>query len=446
VLATVYGDVHDIGKSLVNTILSNNGYTVYDLGKQVPVNTIIDKAVEVGADAIGLSALLVSTSKQMPLCVQELDKRGHHFPVLIGGAAINRRFGRRAMFVDGERPYDAGVFYCKDAFEGLETMDRLQGAAEPEARAALVAKLVDEARRDVFLRTQVGKDVAAGTDDGARSAVSATVPVPAAPFLGTRVLRDIPLDEVFALLDLDELYRLQWGGRGSGDAFRKAVREEFEPTLARLTKDAKQKGWLKPQAVYGFFPTQADGNDLVVYDPAAYASDAGTLREIARFHFPRQEGRERLCIADYFKSAESGEVDVVGFQVVTVGDEATKLFDALQARGDYAEAFYVHGLAVETAEAVASWMHRRQQRELGIPETRGKRYSWGYGACPDLEDHAQLFKILPAESALGMSLTSACQLVPEQSTAAIVVHHPEAKYYAVRGAGEASVEAAGAAR
>jgi len=442
VLATVYGDVHDIGKSLVNTILSNNGYTVFDLGKQVPVNTIIEKAVEVGADAIGLSALLVSTSKQMPLCVQELDRRGLSFPVLIGGAAINRRFGRRALFVDGERPYDPGVFYCKDAFEGLETMDRLQ---DPESRAGFTAKLVDDARRDVFLNTTVGKDVAAGTSDAARSGVSATVPVPVPPFYGTRVLRDIPLDEVFALLDLDELYRLQWGGRGSGPQYETAVREEFEPALARLTAEAKREGWLRPQAVYGYFPVQSQGNELVVYDPAAFDSDGASLREIARFTFPRQVGRERLCLADYFRSADSGETDVAAFQVVTVGDEATRRFERLQAAGEYTEAFYAHGLAVEAAEAVASWMHERVRRELGIPQERGKRYSWGYGACPDLEDHGQLFRILPAAAALGMELTSAYQLIPEQSTAAIVVHHPEAKYYAVRGAAEEPAAAAAAA-
>jgi len=442
VLATVYGDVHDIGKSLVNTILSNNGYTVFDLGKQVPVNTIIEKAVEVGADAIGLSALLVSTSKQMPLCVQELDRRGLSFPVLIGGAAINRRFGRRALFVDGERPYDPGVFYCKDAFEGLETMDRLQ---DPESRAGFTAKLVDDARRDVFLNTTVGKDVAAGTSDAARSGVSATVPVPVPPFYGTRVLRDIPLDEVFALLDLDELYRLQWGGRGSGPQYETAVREEFEPALARLTAEAKREGWLRPQAVYGYFPVQSQGNELVVYDPAAFDSDGASLREIARFTFPRQVGRERLCLADYFRSADSGETDVAAFQVVTVGDEATRRFERLQAAGEYTEAFYAHGLAVEAAEAVASWMHERVRRELGIAQERGKRYSWGYGACPDLEDHGQLFRILPAAAALGMELTSAYQLIPEQSTAAIVVHHPEAKYYAVRGAAEEPAAAAAAA-
>ncbi|MEX2325735.1 MAG: B12-binding domain-containing protein, partial [Gemmatimonadaceae bacterium] len=296
VLATVYGDVHDIGKSLVNTILSNNGYTVFDLGKQVPVNTILEKAEEVGADAIGLSALLVSTSKQMPLCVKELDKRGMTIPVLIGGAAINRRFGRRALFVDGERPFDAGVFYCKDAFEGLETMDVLQ---DGNKRAQFIAKNLDDAKNDVFLRTTVGKDIAVGDAAGARSDVTSGNPVPRPPFWGTRVLRDIPLDEVFELLDLDELYRLQWGARGSGEQYKATVKNEFEPTLARLKADAAARKWLEPRAVYGYFPVQSVGNDIIVYDPAAYQSDGGSLREIARFHFPRMVGRERLSLADY---------------------------------------------------------------------------------------------------------------------------------------------------
>ncbi len=435
VLATVYGDVHDIGKSLVNTILSNNGYTVFDLGKQVPVNTIIEKAREVGADAIGLSALLVSTSKQMPLCVQELDKRGIQIPVLIGGAAINRRFGRRAMYVEPDRPYASGVFYCKDAFEGLEMMDALQGGEARRAEA--IAKLLDEARKDAFLHGNVGKDVRSGSSGGERSDVSHDHAVPVAPFFGTRVLDDIPLNEIFDLLDKDELFRLQWGGRGSGEEYDRTVREVFEPTLARLKEEARVGGWVTPRAVYGYFPAQSRGNDLVVYDPAAYVRD-GSLGEISRFHFPRQEGRERLCIADYFRGVASGDVDVVAFQIVTVGDAATRRFDELQAAGEYSEAFYAHGLAVESAEAVAEWMHRRVRRELGIPGGRGKRYSWGYGACPDLEDHAQLFTLLPAEASLGMQLTSAYQLTPEQSTAAILVHHPQAKYYAVRTAAEVS--------
>jgi 5-methyltetrahydrofolate--homocysteine methyltransferase len=429
VLATVYGDVHDIGKSLVNTILSNNGYTVYDLGKQVPVNTIIEKAVEVGADAIGLSALLVSTSKQMPLCVQELDRRGLAIPVLIGGAAINRRFGRRALFVDGERPYDAGVFYCKDAFEGLDTMEVLQA---PDKRPAFIRARLDDARSDRFLSANVGKDVASGLAAGERSDVPSDHAVPAVPFFGTRTLADIPLDEVFALLDLDELYRLQWGGRGSGPEFDAMAQNEFAPTLARLQESARRDGWLRPSAAYGLFPAQSLGNELLVYDPDSFAAD-GATREIARFHFPRQEGRDRLCIADYFRSTTSSDVDVVAFQIVTVGGAASERFQELQSASEYTEAFYVHGLAAETAEAVAEWMHRKLRHDLGIPPGRGKRYSWGYGACPDLEDHAQLFALLPAARELGLEFTSAFQLIPEQSTAAIIVHHPAAKYYAVRG-------------
>jgi len=430
VLATVYGDVHDIGKSLVNTILSNNGYTVFDLGKQVPVNTILDKAIEVGADAIGLSALLVSTSKQMPLCVQELDKRGMQIPVLIGGAAINRRFGRRALFVQGERAYDSGVFYCKDAFEGLETMDVLQ---DPKKRGLFVVKNLDDARNDVFLRTTVGKDIAVGDAGGERSDVAANNPLPSPPFWGTRVIRDVPIDEVFDLLDLDELYRLQWGARGSGDQYKSTIKNEFEPALERLKKDAKKNGWINPQVVYGYFPAQSQGNDVIIYDPAAYSSDGGSLREIARFHFPRMVGRERLCLADYIRNVDSGDVDVLPLQIVTVGKEATKRFDELQGRNEYTEAFYSHGLSVESAEAVAEWAHRRIRKELGVPS--GKRYSWGYGACPDLDDHATVFKLLPAKEALGMDLTESFQLLPEQSTAAVIIHHPEARYYAVRGTG-----------
>jgi 5-methyltetrahydrofolate--homocysteine methyltransferase len=336
------------------------------------------------------------------------------------------------MFVDGERPYAPGVFYCKDAFEGLDTVEALMDLPN---REALVRKLVDEARRDVFLHTAVGKEDRGGTTDTGRSAVSATHIVPAPPAWGVRVLRDIPLNEVLDLLDLDELFRLQWGGRGSGEAYETSVRDVFQPTLARLREDATRNGWLRPQAVYGYFPVQSDGNSVIVYDPAAVDSDGGSRREIARFTFPRQEGRDRLCLADYFRAVDSGDVDVLPLQVVSVGDAATKRFDELQAAAEYAEAYFVHGMAVEAAEAVAEWLHRRIRAELGIPAGRGKRYSWGYGACPELDDHAVVFRLLPAEDTLGMILTSAFQLVPEQSTAAMIVHHPEAKYYSIRGEG-----------
>jgi 5-methyltetrahydrofolate--homocysteine methyltransferase len=360
-------------------------------------------------------------------------------PVLIGGAAINRRFGRRALFVEEEREYDAGVFYCKDAFEGLETMDKLQ---DFDIREDFIAKNLEAARADIFLKTQVGKDISSGDEGGQRSDVASNNPVPTPPFWGTRVLRDIPIDEVYDLLDLDELYRLQWGARGSGEQYHKTVKEEFEPALARLKEDAKQNGWIKPQAVYGYFPARSAGNDVIIYDPAAYSSDGGSLREIARFHFPRMVGRERLCLADYVRSVESDQVDVIPLQIVTVGQQATEHFEKLQGAHEYTEAFYSHGLSVESAEAVAEWMHRRIKRELGIEgahkfegekTTGGKRYSWGYGACPDLDDHAVVFKLLPAKEALGMDYTESFQLLPEQSTAAIIIHHPEARYFAVRG-------------
>jgi len=431
VLATVYGDVHDIGKSLVSTILSNNGYTVFDLGKQVPVSTLIDRAIEVGADAIGLSALLVSTSKQMTLCVQELARREVNIPVLIGGAAINRRFGRRAMLLDGERPYGAGVFYCKDAFEGLDTVEALQDSSR---REDLLRQAMEEATTDEFLHAAMG--TSAPVDPHVRSNVRRDAPIPRPAFFGVRVEHHIPLDEVLALVDRKELFRLQWGARGSGGQWDAAV-AEFEPVLARLTADAFADGWLQPASAYGIFPAQSSGTELVVYDPAAFESD-GSLREVGRFGFPRQDREPRLCLADYFRSQDGsgggvqGHVDVVALQVVTVGEAATRQFEKLQAAGLYTEAYYSHGLAVQAAEAAAEWMHRKIRAALGIPAGQGKRYSWGYPACPDLAYHATLFKLLPAETALGLSLTAAFQLVPEQSTAAIIVHHPDAKYFIVR--------------
>ena len=435
VLATVYGDVHDIGKSLVNTILSNNGYTVFDLGKQVPVNTIIEKALEVGADAIGLSALLVSTSKQMPLCVQELDKRGIQIPVLIGGAAINRRFGRRALFVEPERAYESGVFYCKDAFEGLETMDALQDEAR---RSDTIEKLLSDARNDAFLHGNVGKDVRSGIEGGERSDVSHDHADSRGAVLGHEGARGHSARRSVRPARHGRAVPSPVGRARLGPRVRRdregAVRADAR--ASRSGKRAREAGCSRRRCT-AISPRRVVGNDVIVYEPEAYVKD-GTLVEKTRFHFPRQEGRERLCIADYFRSATSGDVDVVAFQIVTVGDEATRRFETLQAAGEYSEAFYAHGLAVESAEAVAEWLHRRIRRELGIPGGRGKRYSWGYGACPDLEDHAQLFKLLPAEEALGMELTSAYQLIPEQSTAAIIVHHPQSKYYAVRTAAEAA--------
>ena len=425
VLATVYGDVHDIGKNLVKTILSNNGYTVIDLGKQVPVETIVQAAQEHNADAIGLSALLVSTSKQMPAVVNELHRRGLHYPVLIGGAAINRRFGRRILLTEDGRFYDAGVFYCKDAFEALNIMDALQ---DHTRRDSLIRQVVLEAEQEL------GREKPTASQKKPSASRTRRVPpapdIPTAPFWGPKVVEAIPLEAVFPLLAKRELFRLSWGAKNARGEAWEQLQAEFEARLAQMQRQALREGWFHPKATYGYWPCQAEGDRLLVYDPASVK--AGKPVVLETFEFPRQRSQEGLCLADYFASVDSGVMDVVAFQVVTVGREATERFDALQEAGEYTEAYFFHGLAVQTAEATAEFIHRHIRRELGLEEGRGKRYSWGYPAIPDLADHVKVFRLLPAESALGMRLTAAYQLVPEQSTAAIVVHHPAAKYFAVR--------------
>ena len=428
VLATVYGDVHDIGKNLVKTILSNNGYNVVDLGKQVPADTIINRAIEENADAIGLSALLVSTSKQMPLIVNELQRRGLKFPVLVGGAAINQRFGRRILQTEDGTFYEPGVFYCKDAFEGLSTMDAL---ADPGSRAAIRERIVIEARGEL---ERASTETKTKTGPQVKTVEPATV-IPTPPTFGVRVVEDMPLEIVFQHLALNELFRLSWGAKNAHGTEWEKIKTDYENRLSLMRKQAIAEKWLRPRGVYGYWPAQSDGNDLIIYDVASV--ERGNPITLSRFTFPRQSSGEYLCLADYFASVDSGRMDVVAFQIVTVGKEASERFDRLQAAADYSEAYFSHGLAVQTAEAAAEYLHRHIRRELGLSEDQGKRYSWGYPAIPDLEDHRKVFDLLPAEDALGMSLTSACQLVPEQSTAAIILHHPGAKYYSL---GETRVE------
>ncbi|HOV07046.1 MAG TPA: vitamin B12 dependent-methionine synthase activation domain-containing protein, partial [Anaerolineaceae bacterium] len=421
VLATVYGDVHDIGKNLVKTILSNNGYTVVDLGKQVPAETIISRAVEESADAIGLSALLVSTSKQMPLIVNELQRRGLKFPVLVGGAAINQRFGRRILKTENGEFYAPGVFYCKDAFEGLSTMEAL---GDEEKSAALREKT----QREALFEFSQEISVSAKYDGAEVKTVPPAARIPTPPSWGVHVVKNMPLEIIFEHLALNELFRLSWGAKNTHGQEWETLRAEYEARLEKMKKEALLEGWLKPQGVYGYWPAQSDGNELILYDPASLT---GTLREILRFNFPRQPGGKFLCLADYFATKDSGQIDVVALQVVTVGESATKRFERLQAANDYTEAYFTHGLAVQTAEATADYLHRHIRRELGLPEGQGKRYSWGYPAIPDLHDHQKVFDLLPARQELGMDLTTAWQLVPEQSTAAIILHHPEASYFTI---------------
>ncbi len=421
VLATVFGDVHDIGKNLVNTILSNNGYTVYDLGKQVPMSTILDKAVEVNADAIGLSALLVSTSKQMPVCVKEQDARGLAFPIVIGGAAINRDFGRRITFLDEERMYEPGVYYAKDAFEGLEIVDRLVGPGTQ--REAFRRETLAQAR--VTRERDRSAHGAVASDGRTARETLAAADVPAAPFLGPRIVDDVDVRTLWPCFDLRSLYRLSWGGANAkGEAWERIVREEFAPRLDAYQRRAEAGELLLPRAVYGYFPVAGFGDDVIVFAP-----DDRT-REIARFRFTRQVGGEHLCLADYLREPVDGAAsDVIALQVVTVGGVAGPAVDEAQARGDYSESYFLHGFAVQAAEALAESLHRRIRGELGLGPERGKRYSWGYGACPDLSQHQDVWRLLDAERAIGTSLTEAFQIVPEQSTAAIVVHHPQATYF-----------------
>ncbi len=421
VLATVYGDVHDIGKNLVKTILSNNGYTVVDLGKQVPVETIITRAVEEQADAIGLSALLVNTSKQMPLVVNELDRRKLAFPVLIGGAAINPRFAKRILLTEQGHYYDPGVYYCKDAFEGLAAMDALMA---PESREAFAENARNAA--DFELGRELATRQPRSRNHG-RAGTAQLEELPKPPQWGPQVIKDIPLSKVSDHLALNELFRLSWGARNThGDAWD-ALQVEFSARLEQMLKTAEDEGWLNPQGVYGYWPCQSEGDSLLVYDPDTI--DDADPKLLQRFDFPRQEGEQALCLADYFTPKSSGKMDVVALQVVTVGREATERFESLEAAGEYSEAYYLHGLAVQMAEATADYLHTFIRHELNLSPDRGKRYSWGYPAIPQLEDHQKVFELLPAGSALGMHLTSAFQLVPEQSTAAIIVHHPEARYF-----------------
>ena len=309
------------------------------------------------------------------------------------------------------------MFYCSDAFEGLSVMDRL---VDDDKRPALMEELFDKAAKEIERKPRPKKAPRAGV-----SKVSPAPSIPEVPGWGPRVVGEMPLEMVFQHLYINELFRLSWGGKNTRGEEWEKLEAEYQARLETMKREALQTGWLKPQGIYGYWPANSDGDDLVIFDP----DGPDKRKEIARMTFPRQEASENLCLADYFLPADSGKLDVVAFQVVTVGQEATERFDALQAEGDYSEGYFVHGLAVQTAEASAEYLHRHIRREMGLEEGQGKRYSWGYPAIPELEDHQTVFKLLPAEAELGMSLTPAYQLVPEQSTAAIVLHHPAAKYF-----------------
>lgn len=400
VLGTVYGDVHDIGKNLVRTIFENNGYEVHDLGKQVPLQKFLEKIEEVKPDAVGLSALLVSTSKQMGLFVDHARRSGMTLPVLCGGAAINSAFVNRIAKTGGI--YEGGVFYCNTMFEGLKTMDELVGSG----RARFLSHWRE--RLEVW---QERATAGSSTSLLPRSTVR-PVPPPSPPHLAKPVRlsgSDIAMAEVWPLLDKRALFKLSWGLRGKAGAESEA---DHERLLDRLKETVERERLFEPQVVYGYFRCHAKGEKLEV------EHIGGTVT----LDFPRSSRPKHLCIADYF-----GDDDVVALQAVTVGRRASDVASGWDTAGRYADSLYLQGLAVQTAEALADWVNHQIRSDLGLAKG-GLRYSWGYPSCPDVRQHFEVWKLLEPEKS-GMTLTEVGQIVPEQSTAAIVLHHPEAEYF-----------------
>jgi 5-methyltetrahydrofolate--homocysteine methyltransferase len=426
VLATVKGDVHDIGKNLVDIILTNNGYDVRNIGIKQPIDAIVAAAEDFRADAIGLSGLLVKSTVVMREDLEELNRRGlaTRYPVLLGGAALNRAY----VEVDLRQVYEGPLFYCRDAFSGLQQMDELVEHREKGGPPPDWGRVVAERKQGRSGATDQADKLAEVVDP----TVAQDVDVPEPPFWGSRVTRGISLDEVAAHLNKRALYRNQWGFG------REHVEAEAEEALRATLDRARAEGLLVPQAVHGYWPCNADGNDLVVW--AGPDSD----EEVARFTFPRQTSGRRLCIADFFRPLSSGERDVIAFHAVTMGPRVSARAAELFAADAYTDYLYLHGLGVEMAEALAELWHKRIRRDLGIAQDdatsieelfqqgyRGSRYSFGYAACPDLEQRKPLFELLDA-SRIGLELSEEFQLHPEQSTDALIVHHPEAKYFNAR--------------
>jgi 5-methyltetrahydrofolate--homocysteine methyltransferase len=447
VLATVKGDVHDIGKNLVDIILSNNGYDVINIGIKQPINAILEAAEQHEVDAIGMSGLLVKSTVIMKENLEEMTTQGvaDRWPVLLGGAALTRGYVEddlRSLF-PGE------VFYAKDAFEGLSLMDRVMAARrgeatmeDPEREKVLAARRERRARQ----RAMVSESLPPLDDDSVRSDVATDVEIPEPPFYGSRVVRGIALAEYAAMLDERATFMGQWGLRGArggkGPTYEELVETEGRPRLRAWLDQLAAEQVLEAAVVYGYFPCYSEGNDLVVLD-----EDGRTER--TRFRFPRQRAERRLCLADFFRPRESGELDVVALQLVTVGQPISEYTAKLFAQNAYRDYLEVHGLSVQLTEALAEYWHKRIRSELRLPsggvvadadpdlagifrtEYRGCRYSFGYPACPELEDRAKVMDLLGAER-VGVQLSEEFQLVPEQSTDAIVVHHPEASYYAAK--------------
>ena len=427
-LATVKGDVHDIGKNLVDIILSNNGYQVVNIGIKQTINQIIDAAQENEVDAIGMSGLLVKSTVIMKENLEELTSRGldQKWPIVLGGAALTRAFVEQDL---------AGVFpgevrYARDAFEGLRLMDSIMAVKRGDEGAALPA-----------LRERRVKAVKAIDEpteiDTRRSDVAVDIDIPSAPFFGSRIVKGIPLADYVGMLDERALFMGQWGLKGARGEYEAMAETEGRPRLRALLNEVQSKGWLEAAVVYGYFPCVSEGNDLVILHHEG--PDKG--KERTRFSFPRQRRDRRLCLSDFFASRESGKVDVVAFHVVTMGNTVSKAANELFAANAYREYLELHGLSVQLTEALAEHWHARIREEMSVrgedaPDIqgildqgyRGSRYSFGYPACPDIEQQTQLCELLEP-GRIGVELSEEFQLHPEQSTSAIIVHHPEAKYF-----------------
>jgi 5-methyltetrahydrofolate--homocysteine methyltransferase len=459
VIATVKGDVHDIGKNLVDIILTNNGYKVVNLGIRCPIETMLQAAHEHNADAIGMSGLLVKSTLVMKENLEVMNERNLKTPVILGGAALTKRY------VDGDlRPlYKGNVYYANDAFDGLRYMEDIlngrgqSGSAEKVILADRESLVGADAKIALALEAQSAK---ARTENstiaptGGRSSVRTDVPVPAPPFWGSKIVKDLSLDEVFKYINETALIRGQWRlvrGTMSESEYQRILEEQVLPEYRSLQEQVKRHQLLIPQVVYGYFPCQSEGNDLIVYHPPSEKSNnlQSTIRnpqseEWLRFTFPRQTDDRHLCIADYFASVDSGKMDVLACHVVTVGRRASEHSKALYDANSYKNYLYFHGLSVESAEALAELWHKRIREDLGIagddsPHIKrlfsqgyqGSRFSFGYPACSRLEDQVKLFELLRPER-IGVYLTEEFQMEPEQSTSAIIVHHPEARYFTIK--------------
>lgn len=437
-LATVAGDVHDIGKNLVDIILSNNGYRVVNIGIKQPINTIIEKAVESKCDVIGLSGLLVKSTLIMRDNLIELNERNlTSFPVILGGAALTRSYVEQ----DLRQVYRGKVFYAQDAFEGLKLMGELTGDVAYEDSGALPDQELAEDQPYERVRShRVADDLARFmVFDGIKSDIQPAKSIPKLPFYGSRKHTKFDIFEIYKYINPIALFRGQWQFRrpdGMGNQeFDAWLRDNAEPIFERMKRELANV--LEPKVKWGYFWCQSEGNDLIIY-----REDAQTER--CRFTFPRQSEGRRLCLSDFFAPVESEQMDVVGFHIVTVGGAVSEHERQLFADGKYEDYLYVHGMGVETAEALAEYWHKQIRRELGIDDVEpdqmkllfsakyhGARYSFGYPACPNLEDQRLLMDLLEPQD-IGIELSEECMLIPEQSTSAIIVHHPEAKYFNIR--------------